>query len=66
MVVDAGTVEGRKDESRRARKYENTKGAGISEGGMGEETWRSGARRGRRPAPNKEGIGVRGWRVNHG
>ena len=46
------------DESRRARKYENTKGEGISEGGIGEETWRSRARRRPsgcpRPAPNKE------------
>jgi hypothetical protein len=36
------------DESRKARKYENTKGTGISESGIGEETWRSGGR-GRRP-----------------
>ena len=46
------------DESRRVRKYENTKGGGVSVVGMGEETWRSRGRRRPsgcpRPAPNKQ------------
>ena len=48
------------DESRRARKYENTKGAGISEGGIiGQETWRSGATAGSETRPNKKVVGRR-------